>query len=365
MGSSSFHGTPCLVPAELTLNDGEERRGFITRLSPTAAAVSSDPALAVGSQLVVAFKRPSDSTRIEARAGVREHLSEGGLWRGQPAALVTFNSPVELEEGEAVAKTKPILGASAGNTSPGTDKPDLGEIGRENEYLSEPPPSRKDDKEPPPWEQPAVPAFGTAVRAKKGLGKRKLAGRLRQPASSPFEGREEDRTQPSAHQPSSGPRSESLPSELLESAFFDDDGETLPPPQLEPLGEDNATLPPASVDLDPFFSEEVPDLSAAADDVAPIFGAAEEIGGGDNNSFVARFSGADEGYGYDSEGDIGSEQPPSYVSEPSTLPPENISPASVPGVPPPQPTEEAQGQHPRRRKTDANRQMYSRPPWEE
>ncbi|MCO4772147.1 MAG: hypothetical protein KDA24_19090, partial [Deltaproteobacteria bacterium] len=112
MGSSSFHGTPCLVPAELTLDDGTEHRGFITRLSHVAAAVSSDPALIIGTQLVVRFKRPSDGQPLEARAGVREHLTEGGLWRGKPAALVAFHSPVELEEGEAAPTVEPLPAAN-------------------------------------------------------------------------------------------------------------------------------------------------------------------------------------------------------------------------------------------------------------
>ena len=99
LSRSAFHGTPCLVPVQIRAKAQDERRGFITRLSTLAAAVSSDPALVLGQQVTLSFKRPSDAEVVETTGTVGSLLPEGGLWRGRPAALVEFPGPIELEEG--------------------------------------------------------------------------------------------------------------------------------------------------------------------------------------------------------------------------------------------------------------------------
>ena len=166
MGSSSFHGTPCLVPAEFTLDGGESRRGFITRLSHVAAALSSDPELGVGTRLVVSFKRPADGKTIETPAGVHDHLNEGGLWRGRPAALIAFEAPVELEEGEGTEMFTPL---PASSTLP---PPPLLPNDSDPESYAEPPQRIGDDSTTK--EQPSVGSFSSPPRS-SGLGRRKLA----------------------------------------------------------------------------------------------------------------------------------------------------------------------------------------------
>jgi hypothetical protein len=302
LSSSSFHGTPCLVPAEFTLQEGVQRRGFITRLSHVAAALSSDPELPVGTQITLRFKRPSDGQPVAVSAGVREHLGEGGLWRGRPAALVAFHSPVELEEGEGVPTVEPLPAVHAPFVSiRDTDALD-------QEPLSVPPPAL--DDEAATDEQPAVKALGRALVG-KGLGKRKLAGRLRRPSQlSDDEELSEDRLQ-------------SVPAHLIEieSAFFDDDGTAPPARHTGPIGEDDATMPPG-VALDDFFSAPEPGAFGGVSEVPPVGG-----GLGSDEAFIAHFGALHESFGTDIPGSPDDGRP---LSDPASLPPENIAPASLP-----------------------------------
>jgi len=210
LATSSFHGTPCLVPAEFTLEGGETRKGFITRLSHVAAALSSDPELPVGTQITIRFKRPADGQRLEVKAGIREHLAEGGLWRGRPAGLVQFHSPVELEEGEGAPTVEPLTAA-----------PPADDVTPKQTAEDEEPPPRFDEDESVTDEVPSVPSLGTALRG-AGLGKRRLSGR---PISS---------TTPGARR-----------SELSRGP--------------ESLTDRHTSVPPSKV-------EEVPDLDDAGDD---------------------------------------------------------------------------------------------------
>ncbi len=90
-------GTPCLVPVQVQVTGGDAARGFITRLSPETAAVSSDPALAVGAAVTLAFHSPVTGEAVVASGKVSEELNEGGLWRGRAAALVVLDEPLAAE----------------------------------------------------------------------------------------------------------------------------------------------------------------------------------------------------------------------------------------------------------------------------
>jgi len=82
-------GAPCLVPVEVE-SDGSTCRGFITRLGASSAAVSTDPALEIGTSVTLSFRRPLDNTEVKVSGRVEELLAEGGLWRGRPAALINL-----------------------------------------------------------------------------------------------------------------------------------------------------------------------------------------------------------------------------------------------------------------------------------
>jgi len=360
LGSSSFHGTPCLVPAEFALEDGERRRGFITRLSHVAAALSSDPELAVGTQLEVSFKRPSDGQLIEARAGVREHLNEGGLWRGRPASLVAFHSPIVLEEGEDIATVEPMRAA------PPPSVP--------HALSDEEPPAR--DDEPTTEEQPAVTGFGSVLRG-AGLGKRKLAGRMRSTGNLFGD-------PPSSTNLRSVPGSaaeESPNSGTLEEAFFEDD-ETAPPAQQSALSEDDATLPPGPEMLNDIFGASAPARSTA--EPPPVSQTDPDIG--EDEEFIRRFGSVSADFGIDipgsTQGHLTAPSPQEFLSEPGTLPPEFIAPASVPFAPVPKGPDRLAdtGEAPpvrKQRRTDISEQPLrrsksvprasapaARPPWE-
>ena len=75
------------MPVEVE-TDGSTCRGFITRLGAGSAAVSTDPALDVGTTVRLSFRRPLDSASVTVQGRVSELLAEGGLWRGRPAALI-------------------------------------------------------------------------------------------------------------------------------------------------------------------------------------------------------------------------------------------------------------------------------------
>lgn len=90
-------GTPCLVPVQVDVEGGGRCRGFITRLAPDSAAVSSDPPLVVGAQVRLEFRSPVTGELVTASGQVREALDEGGLWRGRSAALVMLASSLEAD----------------------------------------------------------------------------------------------------------------------------------------------------------------------------------------------------------------------------------------------------------------------------
>lgn len=390
MATSSFHGTPCLVPAEFTLEGGETRKGFITRLSHVAAALSSDPELPVGTQITIRFKRPADGQRIEVSAGIREHLKEGGLWRGRPAGLVQFHSPVELEEGEGALTVEPLEAATA--PPPPTD----GSI---------PPRRTAEDEEPPAYEEddsltdevPSVPSLGTALRG-VGLGKRRLSGR---PTT----------TTPAAHrlEPSRGPdtltdQNPSVPPQAVEDIpeldvpatddFFGvasdeepesqswmDEPETWSAtgqPAIQTDGELGAEdLPEAENMVQSLFrqpppaaddEDEVPSLDQAS--VQAFLTADPEIESATSlppaadgeSDFMARFGSVPEGAHFDVFAGLDDEH--SVPSEEvASLPPQNISPASVPSASIPQRPASA-GPRPSGDAPRGSVPAEDRPPWE-
>lgn len=250
MSRSAFHGTPCLVPVQIRAEAGDERRGFITRLSTLAAAVSSDPALVLGQTVTLSFKRPSDAEPVETSGTVGTLLPEGGLWRGRPAALVEFAAPVELEEGGPA--------------------PQLDRF------------TRTEGKDPLRLEQPgSTPSgLGSTLR-KRGLGKRRRLRRP-QPPANPFADVqvEPESTAPTVRELEDGPPTETA----LEAAFFDDEATAPPvhqgddatsPPSHDPLAPpsigfsdlfalDDATVPPRSLsNTDPAVQTETGRIDAA------------------------------------------------------------------------------------------------------
>jgi hypothetical protein len=105
--NSAALGTPCLVPVEVRLAGGASCRGFITRLSPDTAAVSSDPSLEVGSRVTLTFRSPVSGDEVVADGKVTEALEEGGLWRGRRAALVQLENSLEEDVlGSGVARAR-------------------------------------------------------------------------------------------------------------------------------------------------------------------------------------------------------------------------------------------------------------------
>lgn len=207
MSSSAFHGTPCLVPVQIRAEAQAERRGFITRLSTLAAAVSSDPALVLGQTVTLLFKRPSDAEPLEASGTVGSLLPEGGLWRGRPAALVEFEAAVELEEGglqferfQRASDGIPVrLDAGTGQTA----------------------------------------GLGSALGA-RGLGRRKRTGRLRRPPTPPNPFGAVKLTVPPTGEPISGTPPTVESAAELEAAFFDDES-TAPPARR---ADEDSTVPP-------------------------------------------------------------------------------------------------------------------------
>jgi len=95
VANAASDGIPCLVPVELELADGASARGFITRLSPLMATVSTDPSLDVGQALRLRFHRPTDGQPVDVEGKVSALVSEGGLWRGRPAAVVELSQAVQ------------------------------------------------------------------------------------------------------------------------------------------------------------------------------------------------------------------------------------------------------------------------------
>lgn len=87
-------GLPCLLPVQVERRDGPGCRGFVTRLSRTTACISSDPELAVGAEVLLSIRRPSDDERVSLSGTVLALLEEGGLWRGRSAALVELATEI-------------------------------------------------------------------------------------------------------------------------------------------------------------------------------------------------------------------------------------------------------------------------------
>ena len=98
MRNKTTHGTPCLVPVAIQSTDGSEARGFITRLATHSAAVSSAPVLERGARVTLTFRRPSDNLTHEVVGDVVELMPGGSLWRGRPAALVKFDTRVDVDD---------------------------------------------------------------------------------------------------------------------------------------------------------------------------------------------------------------------------------------------------------------------------
>ncbi|MCP4871326.1 MAG: PilZ domain-containing protein [Proteobacteria bacterium] len=113
-------GTPCLVPVQVEVEGGSQCRGFITRLAPDSATVSSDPPLQVGATVRLQFRSPVTGESVTSRGEVREALDEGGLWRGRSAALVMLESSLEedvLGPGGVDSRTAPQRRGSEGPAS--------------------------------------------------------------------------------------------------------------------------------------------------------------------------------------------------------------------------------------------------------
>ena len=287
------------MPVQFSVGDGEPRRGFITRLSAISAALSSDPAIDVGATVTLSFKRPSDSSEIRTDGSVAEHLSEGGLWRGHPAALVRFAAAVELEEGESVEvamEAPEPLGAPMSYAEPEPDTEDFDED-----------------------ETATGPRLAAALRP-AGLGRRRLTRRLRRDATTTPARRAESGAPPvqtdssravPTQPPSRNPDSGSIRAALSEG-FFDDPSQ----------GEEPAVSTHAAEEFDQSFSQ----FFASDDATVPPRKLSEtdpELG--DDAAFIAQFGGPAElpASMLDPLGDEDS-------SEPRSLPDHAISPASVP-----------------------------------
>ena len=139
MTATATLGTPCLVPVQVDA-DGSSVRGFITRLSRSSAAVSTDPELPPGRHVALRFRRPTDNEEVEISGTVSGLLPGGGLWRGRSAALVDLDSELDDE----------FFGAGGLNA------------GR---------PQRRGSEGDTPPAQPRAASFGGAFRA--GLGRRR------------------------------------------------------------------------------------------------------------------------------------------------------------------------------------------------
>ena len=144
------------MPVEVDV-DGSICRGFITRLAASSAAVSTDPALAVGCTVSLKFRRPMDSTSLQVRGEVAELLSEGGLWRGRPAALINLLDPLPddfLGTGEARSPTHLRRGSEAGGGGMGGALRSTG-LGRRRHTTAQPLQLTRKEPEPESKPEPA------------------------------------------------------------------------------------------------------------------------------------------------------------------------------------------------------------------
>ncbi len=209
MSSAATLGTPCLVPVHVEV-EGVAGRGFITRLSRSSAAISTDPELEIGTRLSLRFRRPTDNQNVELSGVVSELLPEGGLWRGRSAALVDLDAPL-LDD---------FFGA--------TELEDRGDASRRgSEPLQRQPPN-----------------LGNALQS-SGLGKRRVADRP--PPTAPLT--PAARPQPPVE---ASPRGKQTQNEIrsLSSAWA----------AVDPLDEDDATAPPRLPGSEPDFDLSAPDV---------------------------------------------------------------------------------------------------------
>lgn len=155
MPNPASHGTPCLVPVEVEAAD-TTCRGFITRLGASFAAVSTDPALEVGSTVKLSFRRPLDSSEIKVRGEVSELLAEGGLWRGRPAALIDLLDPLPddfLGTGEGRPPAQLRRGSEGRSSSMGGALRSTG-LGRRRHTAASPLQLTRTEPEPTPEARP-------------------------------------------------------------------------------------------------------------------------------------------------------------------------------------------------------------------
>ena len=264
VSQSAFHGTPCLVPVQIRADAQDERRGFITRLSGLAAAVSSDPALVLGQTVRLDFKRPSDAEPITVTGTVGSLLPEGGLWRGRPAALVEFEGPIELEEG-----------------------------GPQLERFE-----RTAGRGPIRLENPGASGISETL-APRGLGRRKRTGRLRRPApTGPYT------PAPAAHpdvdEAVSGTPPAVASGRDIEASFFNDEATAPPAHSLpdddttSPSGQRDPWAPPSVGFSDLFSSDDATVPPTMATDPELPTGAASPLDTGNiDAAFLDAFGGGD------------------------------------------------------------------------
>ncbi len=119
-------GTPCLVPVQVESEAAGSCRGFITRLARTSLAISTDPALTVGNDVTLRFRKLTDNSEVSVRGIVREHLSSGSLWRGRPAAMIDLSEELDedLYEASPIRSERRAPRSAEAATRPGPDRRD-------------------------------------------------------------------------------------------------------------------------------------------------------------------------------------------------------------------------------------------------
>jgi len=225
-------GTPCLVPVQVDGAAGSSR-GFITRLSPETAAVSSDPALQVGEQVTLRFSGPASGTPVEVAGTVREELGEGGLWRGRPAALVELDEPLGAD----------VLGSGAVSAHPQRRGSEAVQI-------------------PTPVFTPGPKSGMSGSLRTAGLGRRRITSTQNRPPPTPVTPSEPDLDAPSS--PLLGQQS----AELELPGRMDSDENTAPPRSVW------LTDPETPAIADPLapHSGEIPPIQATDPELPSVFG---------------------------------------------------------------------------------------------
>lgn len=253
MQSPATLGTPCLVPVQVDA-DGTSVRGFITRLSRSSAAVSTDPELPPGQHVSLRFRRPTDNEEVEIAGTVNGLLPGGGLWRGRSAALVELDAALDDE----------FFGAAELNQ----DRPRRrGSEAEPEAGLLTPPQSRSS-------------GFGAAFRT--GLGKRRRTGVTIRPSAPPPtpEPPPPPSEPPAVKPPSETGRRMAALSDAWAPVHASDDGDPTEPPFLAqerppPLPETPSGLL-ESGELPPIQTTQ-PELAAAIDPFEALVGSAEHL----------------------------------------------------------------------------------------